>query len=205
MALVSKHRRQIGSNLRFRTPGERDLSETFRHPVSRPSHRPQCLDLGPVLADSKPIEHRRRRHERRPREPLLESEQKAASRPVADGHPLPVADDPGHDVERIVRLGPRDHICGGLGCDPRCFQLRDDQVSGVSRSHHQHCQALGVHGLVADQVGQLRTDREQHHRDAFLGHDGARSLHSVGEGTHRRPMVTGTASDRDDSMASLAW
>ncbi len=97
------------------------------------------------------------------------------------------ADERGDDADRILGLVPRqqrEHL--GLLDDTRCLQPRHDQRGVAIPGHDQHGQAFERHRLVAGEVRQVATDRDQQDIDAGLVHALASPVDAIEMGRSRR-------------------
>ncbi len=173
VALRQQPPADLGRDLGLGAPDERDLSvlERLGHAVGGGTGPGQHLDLGRVLHGPEGRGDRRRPQVAGGGAVGLEVEHEPGPRAVVDGDGGGRTHQPGHQVERVLGLGPRAHreLAGPLD-HPGRLQPGDDQHGFTVAGHHQHGEPFEGHGLVADEPRQVGSYRQQQHVDLTLGH-----------------------------------
>ncbi len=113
---------------------------------------------------------------------VLQIDEEAAPRVVADRQVRARTDGIDHALDRVVGLGPAvDAEQVVVFDDPGRLEGRDHQARRAVERNDQHRQALQWHGLVSDQPGKIGSHRQEHRVDAIVGHGGPNPIQTFRE------------------------
>ncbi len=152
---------QVLTHLGLGAAAEADLvGNPGQHPIHAVSGGTQCLDLLGLLPHAQDLRQCGGRRPSNVGHRLLQAEKKRRPGVIAD-EDLPFGRRRlGHQCDRVVGLTPG-HDIERAGLDPWRFELGDEQHRFSDGGNDRHRETLRGHGLVAGEVREVGTDREQ--------------------------------------------
>ncbi len=182
VALGQQPGRDVGRHLGLGPPDEGDVTgvQLVGDPVGGRTGGTQGGDLRGVLDHPQRPDDVDGAAERRAVEPRQQFDEEPGPHLVTDRRRRRAAGEIGDDRRRVLGLLPRaqrEHA--RLIDDTGRLEPGDDHRRLAIAGHDEHRQPLERHRLVAGEVRQVVTDRQQQHVDALIGHRLAHPVEAV--------------------------
>ncbi len=164
VALVDQATTDVGRHLGLGASDQPDVAalQLRSNPIGRCAGRLQRCDLGVVLDRTHRSDDVVGPRDLRAVEMGQQVDQESGPHTVADGNGSGTTSEAGDQIDRIVGLVPGDEIEHvGTVDDPGCLEAGHHQGGVAIDGQHEHGEPFERHGLVAGEVRQFGTDREQ--------------------------------------------